>query len=55
MASRSRSSHRARPTDNALLDGARDAFATHGFYGASMETIADAPAAPNPTLYSHFA
>src|SRR5438105_7600637 len=38
-----------------LLDVARDAFATQGFHGTSMNDVADAAGVTKPVLYQHFA
>ena len=38
-----------------LLDAARDAFATRGFHGTSMDDVAEAAGVTKPVLYQHFA
>ncbi|WP_078307361.1 MULTISPECIES: TetR/AcrR family transcriptional regulator [unclassified Mycobacterium] len=43
-----------RPSDDELLDGARDVFAEHGYQAASMAEIARRASTTKPTLYAHF-
>jgi AcrR family transcriptional regulator len=44
----------ARPSDDELLDAAREVFAARGFAAATMSAIADAGNSTKPTLYAHF-
>lgn len=44
----------ARPTDDHLLDAARDVFSRRGFHAASMSEIAEQANSTKPTLYAHF-
>ena len=44
----------ARPTDDQLLDAARDVFADRGFHASSMAEIAEQANSTKPTLYAHF-
>jgi AcrR family transcriptional regulator len=43
-----------RPTDDELLDGAREVFAECGFHAASMDAMAARSGSTKPTLYAHF-
>ncbi|MGH3956296.1 MAG: TetR/AcrR family transcriptional regulator [Mycobacterium sp.] len=43
-----------RPSDDELLDGARDVFAECGYQAASMAEIARRASTTKPTLYAHF-
>jgi AcrR family transcriptional regulator len=44
----------ARPTDDELLDAARDVFAYRGLRSATMDAIAERANSTKPTLYAHF-
>ena len=50
----SRRSTGNRPSDDLLLDAARDVFHANGYHATSMEAIAQQADATKPTLYSHF-
>jgi AcrR family transcriptional regulator len=49
-----RRSNGNRPSDDLLLDAARDVFASAGYRAASMEAIAKSADSTKPTLYAHF-
>jgi AcrR family transcriptional regulator len=49
-----RRSPAARPTDDELLDAARDVFAERGFKASTMDAIAERANSTKPTLYAHF-
>ncbi|MEO6086975.1 MAG: TetR/AcrR family transcriptional regulator [Umezawaea sp.] len=49
-----RRSSAARPTDDELLDAAREVFAAQGFTHATMGAIAERADSTKPTLYAHF-
>lgn len=44
----------ARPTDEHLLDAAREVFADQGFHAATMSDISERANSTKPTLYAHF-
>lgn len=43
-----------RPSDDLLLDAARDVFDENGYHATSMESIAARADSTKPTLYAHF-
>lgn len=45
---------RRRPSDDELLDAARDVFAEVGYHAARVASIADLAESTKPTLYAHF-
>ncbi|ORM26933.1 TetR/AcrR family transcriptional regulator [Williamsia sp. 1135] len=49
-----RRSNGNRPSDDALLDAARDVFDVTGYHATSMEAIAQHANSTKPTLYAHF-
>jgi AcrR family transcriptional regulator len=54
IAAPSRRSNGNRPSDDLLLDAARDVFHANGYHATSMEAIAERADSTKPTLYSHF-
>ncbi|HEY9314770.1 TetR/AcrR family transcriptional regulator [Williamsia sp.] len=49
-----RRSNGNRPSDELLLDAARDVFDLTGYHATSMEAIAERANSTKPTLYAHF-
>src|ERR1041384_5592460 len=52
--SSTRRSPAARPTDDEVLDTAREVFAQRGYAQATMDLIAARADSTKPTLYAHF-
>ena len=52
--SRPRRTSGARPTDEHLLDAAREVFADRGFHAATMSEISEHADSTKPTFYAHF-